>query len=58
MAKMKEAGTVPVKKDLKDTPVTVANNRSAEYPPVKTSGVKMRGAGAAKRGVTSRGPMA
>ena len=58
MAKMKEAGTTPAKQFLRETPVTVANVRSDEYPPVKTSGIKARGKGAAKRGFTSRGPMA
>ena len=28
------------------------------YPPTKTSGIKMRGAGCATKGVMSRGPMA
>ena len=58
MAKVKDAGTVSVKKELKDTPVVIANNRSHEYPPTKTSGIKMRGTGCATRGVMSRGPMA
>jgi len=58
MAKLKDAGTVSVKKELKDTPVVVANNRSAEYPQVKTSGIKMRGTGCATKGTMSRGPMA
>lgn len=58
MAKIKDAGTVSVKKDLKDSPIVVANMRTAEYAAPKTSGIKMRGGGAAKRGVTSRGPMA
>ena len=39
--------------------VTVGNiSRSAGDEPVKTDGIKMRGAGAATKGVMSRGPMA
>lgn len=53
-----EAGTMPVKKHLKDTAVSVANTRSQEYPPTKTSGIKIRGTGAATKGVMARGPMA
>ena len=33
-------------------------SKSAGDQPVKTSGIKMRGAGAATKGVMSRGPMA
>lgn len=58
MAKVKDAGTVSVKKELKDTPVVVSNMRSDEYPPTKTSGIKMRGTGCATKGKMSRGPMA
>jgi hypothetical protein len=32
--------------------------RDPEGPPAKTSGIKMRGTGAATKGVMSRGPMA
>lgn len=46
-----------VKQALKDTPVTVANNRSDEYKPTKTDGIKIRGCGAATKGTTARGPM-
>lgn len=48
----------PVKQVLKDTPVSVANNRSAEYKPTKTDGIKIRGCGAATKGKMARGPMA
>jgi hypothetical protein len=58
MAKIKDAGTVSVKKELRNTPISVANMRSDEYPPVKTSGIKMRGTGCATKGKMSRGPMA
>jgi hypothetical protein len=38
--------------------VSVANERSNEYKPTKTSGIKIRGTGAATKGVMARGPMA
>lgn len=43
---------------LKKTQLSVANNRSANYDGVKTSGIKIRGTGAATKGVMARGPMA
>jgi hypothetical protein len=51
-------GVEGVKKYLKDTPVSDANNRSQEYKGAKTSGIKIRGTGAATKGVMARGPMA
>ena len=45
-------------KYLRETPVSVANSRSQGYKPTKTSGIKMRGTGAATKGLMSRGPMA
>lgn len=50
-------GTMPVKEALKAN-VSVANERSNEYPATKTSGIKIRGTGAATKGVMARGPMA
>ena len=44
--------------ELKRTQLSVANNRSANYPGTKTSGIKIRGTGAATKGVIARGPMA
>jgi hypothetical protein len=38
--------------------VSVANTRSQDYPPTKTSGIKIRGTGAATKGLMARGPMA
>ena len=38
--------------------MSAGNIRTSEYPPVKTSGIKMRGGGAATKGTTCRGPMA
>ena len=52
------AGVEDTKKYLKETPVSVANNRSGDYKGVKTSGIKIRGTGAATKGVMARGPMA
>ena len=51
-------GGVPNDKYLKDTPVSVANSRSQPYPETKTSGIKIRGTGAATKGLMARGPMA
>jgi len=45
-------------KTLKDTQVSLGNLRSADYPGVKTSGIKIRGTGAATKGLMARGPMA
>lgn len=52
-----EAGTMPVQEALKAN-VSVANHRSNPYPETKTSGVKIRGTGAATKGVMARGPLA
>jgi len=38
--------------------MTVGEMRTSAAPAVKTSGIKMRGAGAAIKGTMSRGPMA
>ena len=56
--KMPPAGVESVKKDLRETPTVIGNKRSDEYAPVKTSGIRMKGAGAATKGVMCRGPMA
>ena len=57
-APIQEAGVSDNKKYLRDTNVSVANSRSNDYPAPKTSGIKMRGTGAATKGLMSRGPMA
>ena len=57
-APIQEAGVADNKKYLKDTNVSVANSRSNDYPPTKTSGIKIRGTGAATKGLMARGPMA
>lgn len=37
--------------------VSVGNMSSKDCPPVKTSGIKVRGTGAATKGTMARGPM-
>lgn len=54
---LQEAGTMPVKEALKANQ-SLANQRSNPYPETKTSGIKIRGTGAATKGVMARGPMA
>ncbi len=66
MAEYKQPKSAPItpaglsdnKKYLKDANVSVANTHSNDYPGVKTSGIKIRGTGAATKGVMARGPMA
>ena len=52
------AGVESNKEYLRNANVSVANSRSNDYPPVKTSGIKIRGTGAATKGLMARGPMA
>jgi hypothetical protein len=66
MAEYKQPKKVPTvvvgeednKKYLRESNVSVANTRSGEYKPTKTSGIKIRGTGAATKGLMARGPMA
>ena len=51
-------GEEPAKKTMREANVSVANTRSGEYKPTKTSGIKIRGTGAATKGLMARGPMA
>jgi hypothetical protein len=51
-------GKENLKEYLRNANVSVANTHSNEYPEPKTSGIKMRGTGAATKGLMSRGPMA
>lgn len=54
-----KAGQPQAIETLKDDSCMVIGNVAANpAPAVKTSGVKMRGSGAATRGFMSRGPMA
>ena len=43
---------------LKNARATLGSITSQEQPSTKTSGIKMRGTGAATKGLMSRGPMA
>ena len=51
-------GEESAKETMRKANVSVANTRSQDYPPGKTSGIKIRGTGAATKGVMARGPMA
>jgi hypothetical protein len=51
-------GEESAKETMRKANTSVANTRSNEYPPTKTSGIKIRGTGAATKGVMARGPMA
>ena len=51
-------GEEPAKTTMRKANVSVANTRSQDYPPTKTSGIKIRGTGAATKGLYARGPMA
>ncbi len=55
---MEEAGKANQRQNLKDTQMSIANSRSADYKGTKTDGIKIRGTGAATKGVMARGPMA
>jgi hypothetical protein len=51
-------GVLPDLSMLKNTRVVDGNISSSTQPGTKTSGIKMRGTGAATKGLISRGPMA
>lgn len=52
-------GFPPNRSKAETMDVTVGNiSKSAGNEPIKTDGIKMRGTGAATKGVMSRGPMA
>jgi len=51
-------GEEPAKVTMRKANVSVANTRSQDYQPTKTSGIKIRGTGAATKGLMARGPMA
>jgi len=53
-----KVGQDDIKKTMKDANVSVANTHSNVYKGTKTSGIKIRGTGAATKGVMARGPMA
>lgn len=51
-------GKGPDLSSLQTDDMTVGNIRSKPAPAAKTSGIKIRGTGAATKGVMARGPMA
>jgi hypothetical protein len=51
-------GPNPKRELLEDMPVSLGAARSKPYKDVKVTGIKMRGTGAATKGLMSRGPMA
>ena len=57
-APIQEAGISDNKKYMLEANVSVGNNHSNDYPATKTSGIKIRGTGAATKGLMARGPMA
>ena len=56
--KIQEAGTCDNKKYMRELNVSAGNAHSNDYKPTKTSGIKIRGTGAATKGLMARGPMA
>jgi hypothetical protein len=66
MAEYKQPKTIPTvdvynqpnEEYLREANVSVANVRSGDYKGTKTDGIKIRGTGAATKGVMARGPMA
>lgn len=51
-------GADNIMETLKKTDTSVGNMHSQPYPATKTDGIKIRGTGAATKGVMARGPMA
>lgn len=51
-------GKDPSLSNADEVHMSVGNIRKGVAPAVKTSGIKIRGTGAATKGVTARGPMA
>ena len=58
MMKAKPVPTPVVNADAPMPRMVVGNIASAQTPPPKTSGIKIRGTGAATKGTMARGPMA
>ena len=52
------AGLANNKETINSLNVGVANIAGKDYPEPKTTGIKIRGTGAATKGVMARGPMA
>ena len=57
-AKSVAAGECDNKQYMREMNVSVANSHSNDYAPTKTDGIKIRGTGAATKGLMARGPMA
>jgi len=57
-APISAAGVADNKRYNKELNTSVANVHSNDYKPTKTSGIKIRGTGAATKGLMARGPMA
>lgn len=55
---MPKVGSESQKAEFNTRNMSAGNIRTGDYPPVKTSGVKVRGTGAATKGTMARGPMA
>lgn len=55
---MPKVGEESQQRDFEKLSVSAGNMRTSDYPKTKTSGIKMRGAGAATKGTMCRGPMA
>jgi hypothetical protein len=53
-----DTGTGAGAKAFKSRVACAGNIRTGDYPEMKTSGIKIRGTGAATKGTTARGPMA
>jgi len=54
----KNPGSLPNQSMLANNRAAVGNIYSSEQPGTKTSGIKMRGTGAATKGLYARGPLA
>lgn len=54
----KDLREMPARMQADDLAMSIGRVRSKDYAPVKTDGIKIRGTGAAERGVKARGPMA
>lgn len=55
----KQSAKVPEQPEkANDINMSVGNISRRDFPAPKTSGIKVRGGGAATKGVTARGPMA
>ena len=63
MEKIKSVKVAPVglaknRETINSLNLSVGNISSKDYPEPKTTGIKIRGTGAATKGVMARGPMA